>query len=120
MNATTEGRKDDGDKVRVDLLSPVSVLATAGVLSYGAKKYGERNWEKGIHHSRLYAAALRHLMAYWLGEDVDPETGLRHIDHAACCVHFLQHLTMLRKDLDDRPNTQAIDQAWVDVQRAAE
>lgn len=98
------GIKHDADKVRVELLPPDALLAIADVLTFGAAKYGDRNWETGLRFGRLYAAALRHLLAWWSGEELDPETGKPHLAHAACCVTMLLALTergMSR--LDDRP-----------------
>lgn len=76
------------------------------VLQFGATKYGERNWEKGIHYSRLYSAAIRHLNAWFEGEDSDKETGLSHLAHATCCILFLLAFVVLNGEgysLDDRP-----------------
>ena len=91
------------DKRRVDLLDPIAIAGLADVLTFGASKYGDRNWERGIEWSRVYGAALRHLLAFWGWEDLDPETGLPHIDHAACNIHFLQRYFRTHKNLDDRP-----------------
>ena len=111
----SEGRKDDGGKLRYDLLDPEGLRGTVEVLTYGANKYtrvedgktidGARNWEKGISWQRVYAALLRHLMAWQGGEDIDPESGLFHIDHAGCCLHFLQAYRHTHTELDDRPKT---------------
>lgn len=98
-----EAEKFDGDKVPLDLL-PVDALEEIGkVLAFGAKKYGPRNWEKGMTWGRLYAALLRHLFAWWKGEDFDEETGLSHLAHAACCVLFLLALMLRAGGTDDRP-----------------
>jgi len=99
-----EGTKHDQDKVRTDLLSVPAMLGTASVLTFGAKKYSARNWENGIDYSRVYGALLRHMMAFWEGEDFDPETGLRHLHHAGCCIMFLQQYAELgMTKFDDRP-----------------
>jgi hypothetical protein len=45
--APKEGVKHDTDKVRVELYPPEALLATSRVLTFGAKKYAERNWERG-------------------------------------------------------------------------
>ncbi len=47
-----EGTKYDTDKTRWDLWSPDALEATADVLAFGAKKYEEYNWMKGIKYSR--------------------------------------------------------------------
>jgi len=85
-----EGKKFDEGKLRMDLIPPAAIYGLAKVLSYGSEKYGDRNWEKGIDPGRIFAAAQRHLWAYWSGEDTDEESGLSHLDHAACNIAFLQ------------------------------
>lgn len=98
------GNKFDGEKLRLDLLSFQAIQGTADVLTFGAKKYGDRNWENGLSFSRVFGALLRHLFAWWLGKDNDDETGLSHLDHAACCLMFLQHYSKNKKykKFDDR------------------
>jgi hypothetical protein len=76
--------------------------ATARVLGFGAKKYADHNWRGGFKWTRLVGALMRHTLAFLGGQDLDPETGLPHLDHAACCIMFLQELYRTRKDLDDR------------------
>lgn len=97
----TAGVKFDYGKPPMHLLDSYAIEQLARVLEFGAKKYAEHNWRKGIAKTRLIAAALRHLFAYLRGEDTDPETGLSHAAHAMCCCMFLLGLEH-RKDLDDR------------------
>lgn len=101
-----EGRKDDSSKLRLDLL-PVPVLEEVSkVLTFGASKYGDRNWEAGIFYSRVYAACLRHLFAWWSKESRDKETNLNHLAHAICCLMFLLQYDQFPakyKEFDDRP-----------------
>jgi hypothetical protein len=97
------GTKHDREKVRLELIAPELVQAVGAVLTYGAEKYGARNWEQGISWGRLFGATLRHLWAWWAGEDTDPETGLSHLAHAACGVMFMLWHEQHRPDLDDRP-----------------
>src|SRR5262249_14845884 len=86
-----EGKKFDDGKLPEHLLSVESHNRLLAVLNRGAAKYGERNWEKGMDWSRVYSAALRHLHAWWAGEDNDPETGFSHLAHAMANLHFLNH-----------------------------
>lgn len=97
------GLKFDGDKLPLDLLSPTLMTGIAKVLAFGANKYGARNWEKGMSWSRPYAALLRHMLAFWQGEELDPETGLSHLWHAGCCLMFLIHYEAYHTGTDDRP-----------------
>lgn len=68
---------------------------------------GERNWEKGMAWGRLSGALLRHLFAWMNGEDRDPESGMRHLAHAACCALMLLSLTIRNVGTDDRENLDA-------------
>lgn len=103
--AKTGGLKYDDGKAPWHLAPWDAFLAIVLILAFGAKKYAARNWEKGISYSRLYSALLRHITAWWNGEDLDPETGHSHVAHAACCVCFLLAFVLRgRGDLDDRPH----------------
>jgi hypothetical protein len=99
----SEGRKDDAAKVRMELLPPELLEATAIVLTFGAKKYEDRNWEKGMKWGRVFGALMRHLWAWWRGEGTDPETGYSHLWHAACCIAFLISYEARQIGEDDRP-----------------
>lgn len=96
------GSKDDAEKPRTDLLPVAALEEVAHVMTFGAKKYAPYNWQ-GLSVSRLYGAALRHLWAWWRGEDADPETGRSHLAHAACCVLMALDQMLARHEYDDRP-----------------
>ena len=81
--------KDDNAKTRYDLLPPELLEETARVLTFGAQKYSAHNWAQGASWSRYFSARMRHMWAWWRGEDNDPETGFSHLAHAACCLSFL-------------------------------
>ena len=81
--------KDDNTKTRYDLLPPELLEETAKVLTFGAQKYSAHNWAQGASWSRYFSAMMRHMWAWWKGEDNDPETGFSHLAHAACCLSFL-------------------------------
>jgi hypothetical protein len=107
VSGLTEGTKHDAGKLPLDLLSPYAAIATAEVLLFGAQKYERWNWSKGILYSRVYSALLRHLTAWWTGEELDPETNLPHLAHASCCLMFLLHFDLDRDQYaayDDRPD----------------
>jgi hypothetical protein len=100
--ADDAGTKHDDGKPRMDLLPFGALTEVAHVLTFGAGKYGAYNWH-GLSVSRLFAAALRHLWAWWLREDDDPETGRSHLAHAACCVLMALDQSRHRHEYDDRP-----------------
>ena len=94
--------KADSGKPRLDLIAPEVLLAMGTVLDFGARKYAERNWEKGMSWGRVYAAAQRHLCAWQRGEDTDPESGLPHLWHAVTGLHFLVAYEIRESGVDDR------------------
>lgn len=95
--------KDDKGKARYDLLPPEMLEETAQVLAFGAAKYSANNWANGAHWSRYFSAMMRHMWAWWRGEDNDPETGMSHLAHAACCLGFLMAYQRRNIGQDDRP-----------------
>jgi hypothetical protein len=94
--------KFDDEKLRMDLLPMRPIEDIAAVLTYGAKKYKPNNWRKGMRWGKAFAAALRHLWAWWKGEDNDKESGLSHLAHAATEILFLLEYGRTHKELDDR------------------
>ncbi len=80
---------DAGKESRPELLDVSWLLGTGEVLKFGADKYADNLWRKGMAWSRVYGALLRHLCAFWGGEMLDKETGKPHLYHASCCLMFL-------------------------------
>ena len=97
------GRKDDQGKLRYDLVPWDAVDEIVGVLTDGAVKYTDRNWEQGMSWGRVIGAAFRHLTRWSMGEDKDPETGRSHLAHLGCCVLFLLAYEKRGAGTDDRP-----------------
>lgn len=93
--------KELGDKPRIDLVPSEMIEGIADVLTYGAKKYDDHNWRKGIPFSVTYAAAMRHLLKFHKGIDLDAESGLHHLKHAACNILMLLCNSDM-EELDDR------------------
>ena len=95
--------KADDNKARYDLILPESIDMLAQVFAYGIRKYGiERNCEKGFSYGRLFAAACRHMWAFWRGEELDPESGLPHLAHAQWNIHILLAQTIRKTGKDTR------------------
>lgn len=94
--------KHDAEKPDMSLLSSIALIKTAEVMTFGKRKYSAHNWRGGFAWSRLLSAAMRHLVAYIGGENKDPETGLSHLAHCACCVMFLLEFEETHSSLDDR------------------
>lgn len=101
-NERTGGEK--GRKpARFELIPSDSLFCVAEVYGSGADKYADRNWEQGVDYSLMFGAMQRHLWAWWAGENLDPESGLSHLGHAAFHVLGLLHLQHTHPECDDRP-----------------
>ena len=99
-----EGLRFNEGKLRYDLVNTFAHEEMVKVLTFGAKKYSERNWEKGMAWSKIISSLKRHLAAIEKGEDVDLETGELHAAHLACNAHFLTAYYKLYPQGDDRPH----------------
>lgn len=81
-----ESKKNDflDDKLRWDLLPLEEIEEIVKVYTAGSKKYGENTWQNLPNGLQRYKAAmLRHLVAFEKGEEVDKETGCKHLAQVA-------------------------------------
>lgn len=95
----------DAGKSRIDLIAPEMMFGIGQVLAYGAQKYAERNWEKGMSWGRVFASMMRHMWAFWRGEETDAETGFSHLWLAGCNMMFLIAYSERGVGRDDRWTT---------------
>lgn len=91
-------------KVPMHLVPPSAMTYMALAFGNGAAKYGAYNWRgTNIAASVYYAAALRHLMAWWDGEQIASDSKLPHLAHALACLALLVEGTEVGNLVDDRP-----------------
>jgi len=105
-----KGVKYDDEKLLWQLLPYDAIEEIVKVMTLGAKKYNERNWEGGMKWSRIIGALFRHVTAWYRGQDKDPETGLSHLAHAGCCILFLIAYEKRNAGEDDRPLNEIIEE----------
>lgn len=86
---STGGVKHDNGKPDYSLLTRPMLESMIGALMHGERKYQRGNFKQGFTNTRLVAAAMRHLMAYLDGEDLDPESGVSHLGHAQAAIGML-------------------------------
>jgi len=111
VDPVTGGAK--GSKLARFSLIPWDILRElAEHYGRGARKYEDRNWERGYAWSLSFDALHRHLEAFWNGDEIDHDPSLyiegeehttRHIVaviwHAVCLAWFSRH----HVGRDDRP-----------------
>lgn len=85
-------------KLRYDLV-PVEFDDVALILENGSEKYGERAWEEGKNFEKEsnIASIKRHISAYRSGNELDKESGLNHLLHAATRL-LMQYTIDKRKE----------------------
>lgn len=127
MKETTtkeQGLRFNSGKPRYDLVHAWSHLQMVNVLTKGANKYAERNWEKGMAWTKVIASLKRHVAAIERGEDYDYDnncdgcrkstiggewhctnhTGELHAALIQCNAHFLTAYYKIYPQGDDRPH----------------
>lgn len=83
---------------------PIGLMEVGAVMVLGAKKYGPMNWrEDKVSASVYYNAMMRHLFAWWDGQDCDEESEQKHLAHVAACAMILVDAMWARQLNDDRP-----------------
>ncbi len=95
-----------GRKTPLRLLPRAALEEESWALAHGAKKYGAWNWREPGRRPRamVYAeAAMRHLIAWMDGEDLDEESGRSHLAHARAGLGILLDAIDRGRLEDDRP-----------------
>lgn len=78
---------------------PRALAEIAGVGTFGAAKYARHSWGKVDNGLERYTdAMMRHLMADMGGEELDPETNLKHYAHFAWNVLATFELMLTKYD----------------------
>ena len=94
--------KNDAKKVDLSLLPRIFLIEVAKAFMVGEVKYSRYNYCKGHKASQLIAAAMRHLTAWFEGEEPDPEDGQHHLGAAGACIGMLLRQMQLGTLVDDR------------------
>lgn len=97
------GLRYDEGKPRYDLIPPEALEALAAHYERGARKYAERNWERGMNWCRCFGSLMRHAWAWMRGRDIDPETGSHHMIAVAWNAFALYTYSVRAAGVDDRP-----------------
>lgn len=97
-----KGLRYNNGKIRWSLVDFDALEDMVKVLEFGASKYNDHNWKKGLNTTEVCESLMRHLTAYLRGEDKDPESGLSHIGHIQCNAMFLSYMDKYKKDFDSR------------------
>lgn len=91
-------------KPPISLIPGPALIHLADAFRDGAGKYGPANWRNDPVTTSTYVnAALRHVLAYFDGEDVAEDSGVLHLAHAMGCLAILIDAAAQGTLIDDRP-----------------
>lgn len=100
---------------------PVRVLwrVALGMLE-GACKYGRHNYRALGCRASVYfdATVFGHIFPWWEGEDIDPDSGLHHLDKAIASLMVLRDSMLQGNWVDDRPPVADLGMAEVHAKAA--
>lgn len=97
-----KGMRHNNGKLRYDLIPQFALQEFVKVLTKGAEKYEDRNWELGMRWSKVVASLKRHLAAFEKGIDYDEESGVLHTAHIMSNAAFLTEYYRIYPQGDDR------------------
>ncbi|MGM0641482.1 MAG: dATP/dGTP diphosphohydrolase domain-containing protein, partial [Thermotogota bacterium] len=98
---------------------PAQVMMEVATAMYeGARKYGRSNYRvMGVRASVYYDACMRHIVAWWEGQDIDEDSGLSHITKAIAGLMVLRDGMLNDKWIDDR-SPKILNQYFIDEYNA--
>lgn len=91
-------------KARISLVPATSVIYQALAMENGADKYGPYNWRDNAVRADIYVdAAMRHLFAWFNGEEEASDSGVHHLGHALSCIGIIIDAIETGNLIDNRP-----------------
>ena len=109
--ATKQVKEARYDMIPADALDELARHYGAGAMKYPPFDNGDGNgkldnYRRGYDWSLSFAAMQRHAWAFWNREDIDQETGSKHLIaaawHCLTLAHWLNNPELVEK-YDDRP-----------------
>lgn len=91
-------------KVSLTKFPATALLHGAHAMMDGARKYGPFNWRGNAVIASIYIdACMRHLSAWFDGEETASDSGVHHLGHAMACLGILLDAQETGNLIDDRP-----------------
>ena len=87
----TENKKNAvaESKPKTEAIPPVAIFALGAAMQNGSYKYGAFNWrDSAVDANVFYNAMMRHLLAWYAGENYAEDSGVHHLAHlmASCAI----------------------------------
>jgi len=101
-NKLEKATRNNSGKPKWHLMDMPSFEPMIRALEWGAERYGEFNWQKGLSVIETLDSLQRHFIAFQNGQDIDEESGKSTLGHLACNVMFLLWTMQNKPEWDDR------------------
>ena len=96
-------------KPKTSAVPPVAIMAIGAAMQDGADKYGLFNWrETQVSATVFYDAMMRHLNAWYNGENFALDSGIHHLAHLMAGAAIVLDATEQQVFNDDRPKSNPI------------
>lgn len=93
ISGSTTGLRYNEGKLPWHLVDFRALKSMVEVLEYGAKKYAEDQWKKGLSLKEIRDSFIRHMIEWNSGQEIDSESGKSHIGHMMCNLLFYEYFT---------------------------
>lgn len=91
-------------KVSITKFPAAALLHGAHAMGNGASKYGSYNWRGNPVRASIYVdAAIRHLLAWFEGEELAADSQVHHLGHALASIGIILDAQETNNLIDDRP-----------------
>lgn len=91
-------------KVPLSLVPGPALVHQAMAHKNGAVKYGPYNWRtEGVSAQVYVDACLRHIRAWYDGEEQADDSKVHHLGHAIACLNIILDSQAVGNLVDDRP-----------------
>lgn len=101
MIKETEGVRQNQGKPDLSPIDPALLLECGKGLAIGQERYKDKAFNRNGNVMKLstgYASAIRHLLKFMCGEDVDPEDGVHHLAKVINCIVVMWHNRIIGDD----------------------
>lgn len=103
--SSTGAKKDSigaHNKPRLSLIPKSALWALGGALTHGEVRYGTNNWRKGLPVTFLCDSAIRHILQFLDGENIDKQSQNPHLGNAMANLSMAIEMIESIPEMDDR------------------
>lgn len=90
-------------KPMISLVPQEAIIGIARGFEHGIEKHGKHEFrDNNVTYTEIIDSLMRHTLAYLSGEDIDPDSGLPHVQLIGCNYAMLEWKRVHHPEQDDR------------------